>query len=127
MNVVRWVFGVLVIAWALAVSLPALTGHRKIGQQPTTRVDRELQPHRERRAAPTFPACRVILPAGQLPEWAQWPANLEPLHHCVDLVRYAVFGFEGWVDLALGVALVVFGVIMWRVAIHAMTRKLIDQ
>jgi hypothetical protein len=41
-------------------------------------------------------------------------------------VRSAVFGFEGWEDLARLSVLVVFGLIMWRIAIHAMTRKLID-
>jgi len=37
-----------------------------------------------------------------------------------------VFGWAGWKDPARVLALVVFGLIMWRIAIHAMTRKLID-
>jgi hypothetical protein len=37
-----------------------------------------------------------------------------------------VFGFAGWEDLVRLGALAVFGLIMWRIAIHAMTRKLID-
>ncbi len=42
------------------------------------------------------------------------------------LLRNAVFGFEGWEDLARVGVLVVFGLVMWRIAINAMTRKLID-
>jgi lipooligosaccharide transport system permease protein len=61
-----------------------------------------------------------------LPSWARVPGNLNPLHHTVELVRHAVFGFEGWEDLARLGALVVFGLIMWRIAIYAMTRKLVD-
>jgi len=41
-------------------------------------------------------------------------------------LRHAVFGWAGWKDPARVLALVVFGLIMWRIAIHAMTRKLID-
>jgi hypothetical protein len=52
--------------------------------------------------------------------------NLNPLHQTVELVRHAVFGLQGWEDLARVGMLVVFGLIMWRVAIYAMTRKLID-
>jgi hypothetical protein len=44
----------------------------------------------------------------------------------VVLVRHAVFGFDGWEDLARLGALVVFGLLIWRLAIRAMTRKLID-
>jgi hypothetical protein len=40
-------------------------------------------------------------------------------------VRHAVFGFEGWTDLLRVGALIVFGLAMWRIAIHAMTRKLV--
>ena len=41
-------------------------------------------------------------------------------------MRHAVFGFEGWTDLLRVGALVLFGLALWRVAIRAMTRKLID-
>jgi lipooligosaccharide transport system permease protein len=52
--------------------------------------------------------------------------NFNPLRHCVELVRHAAFGWDGWTDIARLGALVAFGLIMWRIAIHAMTRKLID-
>jgi len=41
-------------------------------------------------------------------------------------VRHAAFGFDGWTDLARLGALAAFGLVMWRIAIHAMERKLID-
>ena len=44
----------------------------------------------------------------------------------MELVRHAAFDSDGWTDLARLAALVAFGVAMWRIAIHAMTRKLID-
>jgi lipooligosaccharide transport system permease protein len=75
---------------------------------------------------PLFLVAGTFFPISNLPEWAQFLANFNPLHQCVELVRDAVFGNLGWDDLARLGVLVAFGVIMWRTAIHAMTRKLID-
>jgi lipooligosaccharide transport system permease protein len=75
---------------------------------------------------PLFLLAGSFFPLTNFPEWAQVLANINPLHHCVVLVRHAVFGFEGWQDVARVGALVAFGAIIWRIAIHAMTRKLID-
>ena len=75
---------------------------------------------------PLFLLAGSFFPLDNFPEWAQVLANVNPLHHCVMLVRHAVFGSDGWEDLARVGALVVFGALTWRVAIHAMTRKLID-
>ena len=75
---------------------------------------------------PLFLLAGSFFPLDQLPQWAQVLAQLNPLHHCVELVRHAVFGFQGWEDLARVGALVAFGLAMWRLAIHAMERKLID-
>jgi lipooligosaccharide transport system permease protein len=75
---------------------------------------------------PLFLLAGSFFPLDNFPEWAQVVANINPLHHCVVLVRHAVFGSDGWRDLARVGALFAFGAIMWRVAIHAMTRKLID-
>lgn len=75
---------------------------------------------------PLFLVAGTFFPLSALPEWAQIAGNFNPLHHCVELVRHAAFGWDGWVDfLRLG-ALIAFGLVMWRVAIHAMTRKLVD-
>ena len=73
-------------------------------------------------------AVAVPQPPGGESIWtdAQFLANFNPLRHCVELVRHAAFGWEGWSDVLRLGALVVFGLVLWRVAIHAMTRKLID-
>ena len=74
---------------------------------------------------PMFLVAGTFFPLNQLPTWAQVLGNVNPLFHCVELVRHAVFGFEGAVDLYhLGV-LVVFALVLWRMAIRAMERKLI--
>ena len=75
---------------------------------------------------PLFLVAGTFFPIDTLPTWARTLAQLNPLYHCVELVRDAVFGFEGWADLAHVGALVAFGLIMWRVAIYAMERKLVD-
>jgi lipooligosaccharide transport system permease protein len=75
---------------------------------------------------PLFLVAGTFFPLSGLPEWAQIAGNLNPLHHCVELVRDAAFGFEGWSDVGRVAALVAFGLVMWRIAIHAMSRKLVD-
>jgi lipooligosaccharide transport system permease protein len=75
---------------------------------------------------PLFLVAGTFFPLDQLPEWAQALGQLNPLHHLVELVRHAAFGFEGWIDLVhLGV-LVLFGTLLWRLAIRWMARKPID-
>lgn len=74
---------------------------------------------------PLFLVAGTFFPIDGLPEWAQMIAQLNPLYHLVELVRHAVFGFEGWVDLLhLGV-LVGYALVMWRLAIHFMVKRLI--
>jgi lipooligosaccharide transport system permease protein len=76
---------------------------------------------------PLFLLAGSFFPLDQFPRWARVLANFNPLHHCVVLVRHAVFGFEGWwEDLGRVGALVLCGLILWRIAIHAMTQKLVD-
>jgi lipooligosaccharide transport system permease protein len=75
---------------------------------------------------PLFLVAGTFFPLSQLPRWAQIAGNFNPLHHCVELVRHAAFGFDGWTDLGHVGVLIGFGLATWRVAIYAMTRKLID-
>jgi lipooligosaccharide transport system permease protein len=75
---------------------------------------------------PLFLVAGTFFPLSELPEWAQIAGNFNPLHHCVELVRHAAFGWDGWTDVARLAALVAFGLVMWRIAIRAMTRKLVD-
>jgi lipooligosaccharide transport system permease protein len=75
---------------------------------------------------PLFLVAGTFFPIDQLPEWAQVLAQLNPLYHCVELVRHAAFGWEGWSDAWNVAYLVAFGFATWRIAIHGMTRKLVD-
>jgi len=75
---------------------------------------------------PLFLVAGTFFPLSRLPEWAQTLAQLNPLHQCVELVRHAVFGAWEWSDIARAGVLVLFAIVLWRIAIHAMERKLID-
>jgi lipooligosaccharide transport system permease protein len=75
---------------------------------------------------PLFLLAGSFFPLDGFPEWLQTLAQLNPLYHLVQLIRDAVFGWAGWEDLAHLTVLVVYGLATWRIAIHAMERKLID-
>ncbi|MDP9378255.1 MAG: ABC transporter permease [Actinomycetota bacterium] len=75
---------------------------------------------------PLFLVAGTFFPLENLPEWAQVLGNLNPLFHCVELVRHAVFGWRGTVDVVHAAALVVFAFAMWRLAINRMAARLID-
>jgi lipooligosaccharide transport system permease protein len=75
---------------------------------------------------PLFLVAGTFFPLNGLPDWVQVAANLNPLFHTVELVRHAVFGFRGLVDLGHLGALVLFALVMWRLAVRFMTRRLID-
>ena len=75
---------------------------------------------------PLFLVAGTFFPLDRLPRWAQILGEVNPLHHTVQLVRDAAFGWAGWPDLARVAGLLFFGLLVWRIAIHAMTRKLID-
>jgi lipooligosaccharide transport system permease protein len=74
---------------------------------------------------PLFLVSGTFFPIDELPEWAQVVANVNPLYHCVELVRHAVFGFES-VDLAHAAVLAGFALLMWRLAIWRLEKRLID-
>jgi lipooligosaccharide transport system permease protein len=73
---------------------------------------------------PLFLVAGTFFPLKQ--HWVRIAGNFNPLHQCVELVRQAAFGFEGWVDLARVGGLLFFALVAWRVAIYAMQRKLVD-
>ena len=74
---------------------------------------------------PLFLVAGTFFPLDQLPTWAQVLGNLNPLYHCVQLVRHAVFGFVGWADVGSLAFLVGFALVSWRIAIRFMERRLI--
>jgi lipooligosaccharide transport system permease protein len=75
---------------------------------------------------PLFLLAGSFFPLDEFPEWARVLAQVNPLHHLVELVRHAVFGWDGWTDFARLGVLIAYGLAMWRIAIHAMTQKLVD-
>ena len=74
---------------------------------------------------PMFLVAGTFFPLDDLPTWAQVLGHLNPLFHCVELVRHAVFGFEGWEDVGSLAFLIGFALVSWRLAIRFMERKLI--
>ena len=74
---------------------------------------------------PMFLVAGTFFPLDGLPTWAQVLGHLNPLYHCVELVRHAVFGLEGWVDVGHLAFLIAFALVSWRLAVRFMERKLI--
>jgi lipooligosaccharide transport system permease protein len=74
---------------------------------------------------PLFLVAGTFFPIDQLPQGVQVAAQLNPLHHLVELVRHACFGFEA-TDLLRLAGLIAFALALWRVAVHRMEKRLID-
>jgi lipooligosaccharide transport system permease protein len=75
---------------------------------------------------PMFLVAGTFFPVDTLPGWVHVAAQFNPLLHCVELVRHAVFGFRPLADaLHLG-ALLLFVALMWLIAVRGMRRRLID-
>jgi lipooligosaccharide transport system permease protein len=74
---------------------------------------------------PLFLVAGTFFPIDQLPQGFQIASQLNPLHHLVELVRHASFGFEATDPLRL-LALLALALVLWRVAIRQMTKRLID-
>jgi lipooligosaccharide transport system permease protein len=68
----------------------------------------------------------VYFPISGFPEWVQRLAQINPLYHCVNLVRDAVFGWQPLEDLVSVLVLGVFAAIMAFLAVRALRRQLID-
>jgi lipooligosaccharide transport system permease protein len=69
----------------------------------------------------------TFFPISQLPDWAQTAAQANPLYHCVELVRGAVFGWHGWAEDLWHVGfLAAWAFVLWRLAIRQMSRRLVD-
>ena len=75
---------------------------------------------------PIFLVAGTFFPVDGLPGWAQSLAVLNPLYHCVQLVRHAVFGLEPAADLLSVALLTLFGVAMWAIAVRALRGRLVQ-
>jgi lipooligosaccharide transport system permease protein len=74
---------------------------------------------------PLFLVAGTFFPIDDLPPGFRAAAQLNPLHHLVELVRHASFGFEA-TDLIRIAVLMAFATVLWRVAVRRMTARLID-
>ncbi|MCW2987019.1 MAG: transporter [Conexibacter sp.] len=74
---------------------------------------------------PLFLVAGTFFPISGLPEWARILANVNPLYHCVQLVRDAVFGL-GWIDFWHLGFIIAFGLVAWRLAINRTENRLIN-
>ncbi len=74
---------------------------------------------------PLFLVAGTFFPIDELPQGLQVAAQFNPLHQLVELVRHACFGFEATDLLRFG-ALMVFAVVLWRVAVARLEKRLID-
>ncbi len=75
---------------------------------------------------PLFLVAGTFFPVDALPDWAARLAAVNPLYHCVELVRHAVFGLLSPRDLVHVAALAVFAALMWLLAVRRMRSRLID-
>ena len=74
---------------------------------------------------PLFLVAGTFFPIDQLPEGIQIAASSTPLYQLVELMGHASFGFESTDLIRFGV-LVVFALVMWRLAVWRMELRLID-
>ncbi len=74
---------------------------------------------------PLFLVAGTFFPIDGLPHGFQVAAQINPLHHLVELVRHSAFGFEA-TDLIRFAVLVLVAVVMWRIAVRRMEMRLID-
>lgn len=73
---------------------------------------------------PLFLVAGTFFPIDGLPDWAGTAALLNPLYHCVELVRAASFGLSVS-DLGHVAALAGFAVAMWVLAVRRMRSRLV--
>ncbi|HEY7836143.1 MAG TPA: ABC transporter permease [Solirubrobacteraceae bacterium] len=75
---------------------------------------------------PMFLVAGTFFPIDRLPGGIRVIAYINPLYHCVQLVRDACFGLLHWGDLGHAAVLIAFALLMWRLAISQLGRRLID-
>ncbi len=68
----------------------------------------------------------VFFPISGFPQWVQSLAQLNPLYHCVELVRDAVFGWDPRSDLVSVTVLCAFAAVMGALAVRVLRKRLID-
>jgi lipooligosaccharide transport system permease protein len=74
---------------------------------------------------PAFLVAGTFFPLNRLPQGLRWLAQVNPLYHCVELVRHCAFGLRPGADLVHVAALLVFAALVWRLAVWRTRAKLI--
>ena len=75
---------------------------------------------------PTFLVAGTFFPISRLPAGVRTVAQINPLYHCVQLVRDASLGELSAADVGHAGVLVGFALLMWRLAIWQLGKRLID-
>jgi lipooligosaccharide transport system permease protein len=75
---------------------------------------------------PMFLVAGTFFPVSTLPDGIRQVAQVNPLYHCVQLVRDASLGTLSSADLGHAAVLLAFAVLMWRLAIWQLGKRLID-
>ena len=76
---------------------------------------------------PLFLVAGTFFPISKAKNEGLWiAAQFNPLYHCVELVRNATFGDLGPADLYHAGVLILFALLMWRLAVSQLGRRLID-
>ena len=74
---------------------------------------------------PLFLVAGTFFPLTRLPGWLRTFALLNPLYHCVELVRHCAYGLHPAADLVHVAALVVFALLAWSLAVWRTRARLI--
>ncbi len=75
---------------------------------------------------PLFLLAGTFFPIEKLPAGIRAIAQVNPLYHCVQLVRDCSLGGLGPDDLVHAGVLIAFALVMWRLAVWQLGRRLID-
>jgi lipooligosaccharide transport system permease protein len=75
---------------------------------------------------PLFLVAGTFFPINKLPAGVRVIAQINPLYHCVQLVRDCSLGGIGPADLVHAGVLIAFALLMWRLAIWRLGKRLID-
>jgi lipooligosaccharide transport system permease protein len=75
---------------------------------------------------PMFLVAGTFFPISKLPTVLRTLAEINPLYHCVQLVRDASLGHLQTADLGHAAVLIAFALLMWRLAIWRLGSRLVD-
>jgi lipooligosaccharide transport system permease protein len=75
---------------------------------------------------PMFLVAGTFFPLARVPDWLRTLAVVNPLYHCVELVRHCAFGLRPGADLVHVAVLAAFSVAVWSLAVWRTRAQLID-